>query len=209
MWHSCGDKNSHFLLRHAWSPRSRLHLWSDLALALLDFPGYLDVFHFFMGMRPTLYHFYAGTSFRTGPYHLLSSFLYAFCLFHRRSKKRNVYLGYFLLSLTINDREGSQGWGGLSTGTRAKGYHAHHSWVGGNKQSSFAFFLDDKYVRWWRKRHLNFFSFALQVFALTKLGKELRSLKEQSTILLPSTCYYVLSSFNGLRHNVWIDERRS
>ena len=55
--------------------------------------------------------------------------------------------GNFLLSLTVNDREGSQGWGGLSTGTRAKGYHAHHSWVGGNKQSSFAFFLDDKYVR--------------------------------------------------------------
>lgn len=99
-----------------------------------------------MGMRPTLYHFYAGTSFRTGPYHLFSSLLYAFV--HSPSLQETECLfGNFLLSLTINDREGSQGWGGLSTGTRAKGYHAHHSWVGGNKQSSFAFFLDDKYVR--------------------------------------------------------------
>ena len=48
---------------------------------------------------------------------------------------------------TINDREGSQGGRGLSTGTRGKRI-MHHSWVWEGKQAKLIrFFLDDKYVR--------------------------------------------------------------
>ena len=100
-----------------------------------------------MGMRPTLYHFYAGTSFRTGPYHLLSSFLSAF-VYSPSLQETECLFGNFLLSFTLSMTAKGRKVGGASPQERgAKGSCTTHGFGRGNKQSSFAFFLDDKYVR--------------------------------------------------------------
>jgi hypothetical protein len=103
-------------------------------------PGF--VLHFFSWGRVLHYTtFTQGTSFQdwTLSFTLLLFFILHF-VYYRRSREMECLFGDFLC-LTINDREGSQGWrGGLSTGMRAKGI-MHHSWVwGGDNTKLIRFF---------------------------------------------------------------------
>jgi hypothetical protein len=148
-WRSCGDK-THLLFWHARSPSESITSLKRSSTGVTCFswiPGCSSLL--FMGMRPTLYHFTQGTSFPglgliIYPFF---SFLYAFCLLPSLQGNGMSIWGFSYV-ITINDREGSQGWrGGLSTGTRAKGSCTTHGFGEGTTQSSFAFFLDDKYVR--------------------------------------------------------------
>lgn len=65
----------------------------------------------FMGMRPTLYHFYAGTSFQDWTLSF-TLFFFSLCICLLPSLQETECLfGKLFLCLTINDREGSQGGG--------------------------------------------------------------------------------------------------
>ena len=97
------------------------------------FPGYLDVPHFFMGMRPTLYHFYAGTSFRTGPYYLLFFFFFMHLVYLPSLQGTECLFGKFsFVFYLLTTAKGREVGGGLSTGTRAKRDHASLVGLGGN-----------------------------------------------------------------------------
>jgi hypothetical protein len=103
-----------------------------------------------MGTRPTLYHFYAGTSFQdwTLPFTLLLFFFMHFVYYRRSSRNRNVYLGIFLCHNYQRPRRVAKGGEGASLQERGqKGSCTTHGFGEGTTQSSFAFFLDDKYVR--------------------------------------------------------------